>query len=69
MTETPELDPEELAQWEWAAPAHEAEMRKREAEERAKRRRARDRYYFLQGLATGIAGTVILGVVAWGLWP
>jgi hypothetical protein len=63
MSETPlpEIDPEQLAQWE--RNANDMEM-----EQRRKTRRARDRYYFFQGLATGIAGTVIVLVVAWSLW-
>lgn len=56
----PEIDPEQLAQWETAA----NEM----AEERAKKRLAMNRYLFLQGLATGIAGTVIIMVIVWSLW-
>jgi hypothetical protein len=62
MTETlPEIDPEQLAQWE--RNANDMEM-----EYRVKKRRDRDHHYFCLGLATGIAGTVILMVVVWSLW-
>lgn len=63
MTETPpEIDPEQLAQWEKYADDL-------DWQQQMKRRQARDFHYFLQGLATGIAGTVILAVVVWTLWP
>lgn len=54
----PETDPAQLAQWQ--KEADDVEM-----DYRVKKRRARDRYYFHQGLATGISAVVILAVLVW----
>ena len=55
-----ELSPEEFARLETSANA--------QAEQIAKKRLAKDRWIFAQGLAAGIAGTVIVMVAIWSLF-